>query len=162
MKVKRRYFAFFLATVLLLTGCKHEPSEEEKFLEAVRAEQTKFNFLGNFYSAVYSLQGIFGMWDANTYQSAKKEAKISKELANELFPSVNWLGNPLTNQSKTAQIREIFVTSCSEEFISAVIQVSVCNNVYNSYRTYYYEVSYSNTSEVIVSLDELLDYKDWG
>lgn len=148
--------------LLLLTGCNSEPSEEEKFLEQVRAEGQKYDFLSSCYSAVYSLSDMFGMWNDDTYQKAKSGVRLSSSLKNTWFHSDKWMGNDLTNQSKLADIKEVVVTSATEEDVAGLLRVSVRNNVMNTTTVYLYNFAYNRTNNEVYLLEELDSYKDWS
>lgn len=158
----KRLVSLLLCGVFCLTGCSTTVSDEEAFLASVRQEALKYSFLTSCDVAVYSLQEMFGMWDVNTYSQAKKSAKLAKELHGVWFPTAHWLGNDVTNQSKSATIERVSVSSVSDEYQEGVLQVRVKNNVTSTVTVYLYRFSYHIASDSIVALEELINYKDWG
>ena len=147
----KKIIASLLSCVLILSGCSNQPSAEELAIQAIREEQSKYDFLANGIYEVQQLKYLFQIWDNNTYQYSKTKVNISNKLMNEYFPTDEWQGNIIASQQITANISSIYVSSISDEEITFIFILT--KEI--SGLTYYcwYEAVYDLGLSQIIKLD---------
>ena len=156
MKRIANLISLMLACLLMLTAC-NSPSEEEKRLQELKAEATKYSFLIAGRNACYSLTGMLGYYNNITYQKAKETAKISDSLRAEYFPTVNWQGAEVLTQKQTCTVSDLMLSDYTKREVTYMVCYSISDGFYLP-TDYWYSATYSIKSDEITKLELICSY----
>ena len=123
----KRLLSIFLVILLVpsLVACNSGTTSSDDELDAVRQYASSYSELVNGRACIYSLVGMLSYYNEATYQEAKSEAKVSKQVQAQYFPSVHWEGSEfLSSPLISRRISDIYVCSLTDSAITFIFQLS--------------------------------------